>query len=92
MVARFRSAPGQAQYFDMQAVLLQGVSGSGREKLVKSGLARRSAEALPQGPARRGYIRGGQPLIRVVGDFCRVTKVTPAERPPPAGGVPPSPT
>ena len=31
------------------------------------------------------------PLDCVFGDFCRITKVTPAERPPPAGGVLPSP-
>ena len=49
-----------------QAVLPSGTSGSGRETLVKSGLARRSAEAPPKGLARRGYIRGGQPLMRTL--------------------------
>ena len=59
-----RAWPGAA--VARQAVLPSGTSGSGRETLVKSGLARRSVEVPTQGFVRRGYIRGGQPLMRTL--------------------------
>ena len=60
--------PDQAYDVEKQAVLLIELSGSGREKNVKSGLARRSAEVRAEGFAPAGSIRA-QPLCAPLPTF-----------------------
>ena len=52
--AEDRITPGQARYHESAAVLDKETSGSGREKQVKSGFARRSAEVRAKGFAPAG--------------------------------------
>ena len=69
-----RSSLRGRQFYRLSRAAAGGRNGS--NQVLRAGQPKFSPKGLP----RQGYIRGGQPLIRAFGDFCRVTKVTPAER------------